>query len=100
MGKLISEESKELFPITTIAGLIHLFENDFLNTGEDKEPNLALLSIILGTVEHSLVISSGTPHTGTAHLKKHYRSSKLMKKLIHTSPNSPLSDDGKSSTSC
>ena len=68
MGKLFSDESKALFPISKIDTLVTLFQNEFILTGDNKskvegaglrgEPNLTLASIILGAVEHSL---TGTP---------------------------------------
>lgn len=49
---LSNPESKSLFPLQTIFDLEKLFELEFLSS---NDPNLAVLSIILGAVENSLV---------------------------------------------
>jgi hypothetical protein len=52
MGRVLSEESRALFPISTIESLVRLFRTEFVEKTE--EPSLALASIILGALEHAL----------------------------------------------
>lgn len=53
----ICQEEKNLFPIESVDGLIKFFELHLNKKGANSEPNLALLSIILGYVEYRLTLS-------------------------------------------
>ncbi|KAK8381692.1 hypothetical protein O3P69_015025 [Scylla paramamosain] len=55
MAKLSSEE-RALFPLTDIDGVVKLFK---LHLEKNSEPNLAILSIIVGHIENTLTCSRG-----------------------------------------
>lgn len=55
MAKLSSEE-RALFPLTDIDGVVKLFR---LHLEKNSEPNLAILSIIVGHIENTLTCSRG-----------------------------------------
>ncbi|CAD5116208.1 DgyrCDS5124 [Dimorphilus gyrociliatus] len=47
----IRERDKKLFPLQTIASVVELFKNHLVN---QDEPDLILLSLVLGAIEHSI----------------------------------------------
>ena len=55
MAKLSSEE-RALFPLTDIDGVVKVFK---LHLQKNREPNLAILSIIIGHIENTLTCSRG-----------------------------------------
>lgn len=50
----LREIDKKRFPLKTISDVVGLFEDQLTS---DTEPNLTLLSIVLGIVEHSLTVN-------------------------------------------
>lgn len=63
MAKLSSEELA-LFPLRNIDSVVKLFK---IHIEKNREPNLAILSIILGYIENTLTCSRGSEalHSGT-----------------------------------
>lgn len=51
------DADKALFPLKSISSVIQIFKNQL---SSDREPDLALLSIIAGAVENSLTCRSNT----------------------------------------
>lgn len=48
----VRERDKKLFPLQTIASVVELFKNHLVNR---DEPDLILLSLVLGAIEHSII---------------------------------------------
>lgn len=53
------EEDRRLFPLTTIGGVLQLFRHQLTR---DREPDIALLSIVAGCIENSMT----SPRTSRA----------------------------------